>query len=813
MSKVVKGARFISKITDVPGVEPTIPPNDDHTLGWRDTDIYVGEWFWNITDSKIFFRDGNGIGQLVTPNSNGQIDPSLLPGNYIGAMVYRGVWDASSGDAPGISIGRLTPEKGDYYIVSVSGNTNLDGITDWQVGDYAIYNGVAWDKIDNTEPIIYANNVLYDYSHYPSITQTKAALDKIFDEKFVSPQFDETVVISDASLTVDKSLLELNGNTNKWITWDNSKLKLGSHDNTNTTVSIVPKNTSGSALSSALDLSWLDGSGNETLRWRGYTSNTQGYIDGYTDDGTTTTVRISSTGDGYFNAGNVGFGLTSPSERVDVSGNVKADAFISASNTIVGTNTSGVVRIRPVSYSSNSGETIFSGTLAHVSTDAQFDGDIDTQSIGVSNTLAVSGDTALSATTFYDKASYNDYTAISITSSGDVVHKDYVDTQIANHAVGFWASGTTFTSTDRDIVLYSSSTTYYVGVNKQNPTYNLDVVGNALISSTLTVNGNVTANNNVNVSHDIKFIGSSTGDVSMYIEQYNGTPKKLSILGQKNTSTTQTHGGLIDIIAGTGSDGTSGDAGAGGATLVAGGTGGLIGVDGYNGGDGGTLTLRGGTGGDVFGVDAQPGNGGDVAILGGEGGQYSSSSGGLGGNVAIRGGESHTEYSKAGDVQIYPGLGVITEDTGKIWIDHIINEPFVIDEVFNSSSMPTFVVDVIRMRNIINIRMLSTSEADNSTNGIEAYIGWQEEMNHDVYVFVQGHLQVQNSTSDNTIRIFRGTSGTPGSEILRFALNDATGSGNFACLLLWNHVIGAWNVMTQMSNGAPTLSTPSGTTV
>jgi len=29
--------------------------------------------------------------------------------------------------------------------------TNLNGITDWQVGDWAVFNGTAWEKVDNTD--------------------------------------------------------------------------------------------------------------------------------------------------------------------------------------------------------------------------------------------------------------------------------------------------------------------------------------------------------------------------------------------------------------------------------------------------------------------------------------------------------------------------------------------------------------------------------------------------------------------------------------------------------------------------------------
>ena len=70
--------------------------------------------------------------------------------NQIGALVYKGTWDASS-NTPTLtsSVGN----KGDYYYVSVAGTTNLNGITDWQVGDLALFNGSAWQKIDNTDAV------------------------------------------------------------------------------------------------------------------------------------------------------------------------------------------------------------------------------------------------------------------------------------------------------------------------------------------------------------------------------------------------------------------------------------------------------------------------------------------------------------------------------------------------------------------------------------------------------------------------------------------------------------------------------------
>lgn len=74
--------------------------------------------------------------------------------NAIGALNYKGTWNAST-NTPTLASGVGT--KGDYYVVSVAGTTNLDGITDWQIGDWAIFNGSAWQKIDNTDSVTSVN--------------------------------------------------------------------------------------------------------------------------------------------------------------------------------------------------------------------------------------------------------------------------------------------------------------------------------------------------------------------------------------------------------------------------------------------------------------------------------------------------------------------------------------------------------------------------------------------------------------------------------------------------------------------------------
>jgi hypothetical protein len=65
--------------------------------------------------------------------------------NAIGALNYAGTWNAST-NTPTLtsSVGN----KGDYYVVSVAGNTNLNGETLWGVGDWAAFNGSVWQKVD-----------------------------------------------------------------------------------------------------------------------------------------------------------------------------------------------------------------------------------------------------------------------------------------------------------------------------------------------------------------------------------------------------------------------------------------------------------------------------------------------------------------------------------------------------------------------------------------------------------------------------------------------------------------------------------------
>ena len=65
--------------------------------------------------------------------------------NAIGALNFKGTWDANA-NSPALASSVGT--KGDYYVVGTAGSTNLNGISNWGVGDLATFNGAAWQRVE-----------------------------------------------------------------------------------------------------------------------------------------------------------------------------------------------------------------------------------------------------------------------------------------------------------------------------------------------------------------------------------------------------------------------------------------------------------------------------------------------------------------------------------------------------------------------------------------------------------------------------------------------------------------------------------------
>lgn len=67
-----------------------------------------------------------------------------------GTLTYLGAWDANANSPTLVSsVGTANT----FYIVSVAGSTNLNGITAWNVGDWAVFNGSVWTRIPNVDTI------------------------------------------------------------------------------------------------------------------------------------------------------------------------------------------------------------------------------------------------------------------------------------------------------------------------------------------------------------------------------------------------------------------------------------------------------------------------------------------------------------------------------------------------------------------------------------------------------------------------------------------------------------------------------------
>jgi predicted heme/steroid binding protein len=95
--------------------------------------------------------------------------------SLVGGVQYQGTWNAAT-NTPFLQSSVGT--KGYYYVVSVPGNTDLNGVTDWRLGDWAIFDGTAWSKVDNTDAVVsvngYTGAVVLTYSDVgaPPATRT-----------------------------------------------------------------------------------------------------------------------------------------------------------------------------------------------------------------------------------------------------------------------------------------------------------------------------------------------------------------------------------------------------------------------------------------------------------------------------------------------------------------------------------------------------------------------------------------------------------------------------------------------------------------
>ena len=136
---------------------------------------------FDIAERIKVITNGGGTSQYVLDtlvSLQDQIDA------ISGGLVYKGTWNAST-NSPTLASGTGTTNW--YYVVSTPGSTNLDGITDWKAGDWLIFNGTAWQKIDQSWAIAGAND---------NITSMTGITGGISSPDFI--QFDTTATVTNA---------------------------------------------------------------------------------------------------------------------------------------------------------------------------------------------------------------------------------------------------------------------------------------------------------------------------------------------------------------------------------------------------------------------------------------------------------------------------------------------------------------------------------------------------------------------------------------------------------------------------------------
>jgi hypothetical protein len=121
--------------------------------------------------------DAGAANGVATLDSSGTVPLSQIPASLQGALTFEGTWNAAT-NTPTITSG--VGVKGHYYVVSVSGNTTIDGISGWVTGDWIVFSGTVWQKVDNTDAVTsvngYTGSVVLGFADVgaPSVSGTNA---------------------------------------------------------------------------------------------------------------------------------------------------------------------------------------------------------------------------------------------------------------------------------------------------------------------------------------------------------------------------------------------------------------------------------------------------------------------------------------------------------------------------------------------------------------------------------------------------------------------------------------------------------------
>ena len=294
--------------TDGLGVETVTSGNANTiTIGGTAADPTVSANTASITNGGANLATGDQIYDFVTA----QI--ATVPSG----LSFEGNWNAST-DSP--SLAGTTPANGVFYIVSVDGSTSLSGITDWKVGDWAVYvsDGAgtdAWQKVDNTSTLSGAG-ATGQVSFWTGTANVAGDTGLTYDSSGNNLSVGNNI-------TAGGTITSSGGNSNEWNTgYDNSITGLNVTGSTTKTLTATQQD------GGTLTASWTDNDSGGTVTQ----INTSGPITGGPITGAGT-IGITTASGSAIGAGNVSAGTGIDVSYSGGTATVSVDSNANASTT------------------------------------------------------------------------------------------------------------------------------------------------------------------------------------------------------------------------------------------------------------------------------------------------------------------------------------------------------------------------------------------------------------------------------------------------------------------------------------------------
>lgn len=115
------------------------------TIGKLDTQLKITDDLAQLNETNITAIE-NSVGQpngIASLDGSGVVPIAQIPQEAFDGLSPKGSWNADT-NTPDLSA--LSPNIGDYYLVSVAGSTSLGGITVWEINDWAVFTDSGWVK-------------------------------------------------------------------------------------------------------------------------------------------------------------------------------------------------------------------------------------------------------------------------------------------------------------------------------------------------------------------------------------------------------------------------------------------------------------------------------------------------------------------------------------------------------------------------------------------------------------------------------------------------------------------------------------------